>query len=147
MPRSRAVRPAPHCAMKALFIAAGTLALVLAFLGLFLPLLPTTPFLLLASACYVRGSDRMYHWLMHNRLFGEHLRAIRAKEGIPMRAKLSALLFLWGSLSWSAWMMPVAWARPLLLIPGIGVTIYLLRMPTRRKPTAAPHDPDQIRRE
>lgn len=147
MPRSCAVRSAPHCPMKALFVAAGTLALVLAFLGLFLPLLPTTPFLLLASACYVRGSDRMYHWLMHNRLFGEHLRAIRAKEGIPMRAKLSALLFLWGSLSWSAWMMPVAWARPLLLIPGIGVTIYLLRMPTRRKPATTKRPPDQIRRE
>jgi len=116
--------------IKILFNLVGTLALLLAILGIFLPLLPTTPFLLLASACYLRGSDRLYGWLMANRVFGPYLRNIQAGRGIPLRSKIIALTVMWASLAFSAWYVPVPWVKPLLLIPGIGVTIYLLRMKT-----------------
>jgi len=109
----------------------GTLAVVLGLIGVFLPLLPTTPFLLLATACYMRGSERMANWLMNNRLFGSYVRDFHENRGIRRKTKLWALGITWVSLGISAWVMPVAWIRPLLLIPGIGVTIYLWRYKTR----------------
>ncbi|MBV6271559.1 YbaN family protein [Alcaligenaceae bacterium CGII-47] len=116
---------------RILYNVLGTLALILAVLGVFLPLLPTTPFLLLASACYLRGSPRMHHWLLSHRILGPYIRDFEAGMGIPLRTKLLALALMWPSLALSAWIMPVVWARWLLLIPGVGVTIYLLRLPTR----------------
>ncbi|HEY9279565.1 MAG TPA: YbaN family protein [Eoetvoesiella sp.] len=120
--------------MKILLNILGTVALALAILGIFLPLLPTTPFLLLASACYLRGSRRMHRWLVSNRVFGEYLNNIQNNRGIPLRGKILALLFLWLSLAYSAYAMPLLWVQVLLLIPGIGVTVYLLRMKTLTTP-------------
>lgn len=116
--------------IKILLNVVGTLALFLAILGIFLPLLPTTPFLLLASACYIRGSERLHRWLLRNQVFGPYLANLQAGRGIPMRTKIMALSVMWASLAFSAWYVPLNWLRPLLLIPGIGVTIYLLRMKT-----------------
>src|SRR5690606_24092154 len=93
--------------IKTLFNIAGTLALALAILGLFLPLLPTTPFLLLASACYMRGSERLHRWLLGNAVFGQYLANIQSGQGIPLRAKIWALFFLWSSLAFSAWYVPI----------------------------------------
>lgn len=116
---------------RILYNVLGTLALILAVLGVFLPLLPTTPFLLLASACYLRGSPRMHRWLLSHRILGPYIHDFQAGLGIPLRTKLLALALMWPSLAFSAWLMPVPWVRWLLLIPGVGVTIYLLRLPTR----------------
>lgn len=127
--------------IRVLFNVLGTLALILAVLGIFLPLLPTTPFLLLAAACYMRGSTRMYDWLTSHRIFGPYIRDFQSGRGIPLRTKVLALALMWPSLAVSAWLMPVPWARWLLLIPGVGVTAYLLRLPNR-----VPGE-DQINRE
>ncbi|HWL27773.1 MAG TPA: YbaN family protein [Burkholderiaceae bacterium] len=116
--------------IKILFNIVGTVAVVLAIIGIFVPLLPTTPFLLLASACYLRGSDRLHRWLLGNRLFGQYLANIGSGRGIPLRAKITALIFLWSSLLVSAWVVPLPWVRVMLLVPGIGVSIYLLRLKT-----------------
>lgn len=116
--------------MKFLFNLAGSLALLLAIAGLFLPLLPTTPFLLLASACFLRGSERLHRLLHQHRILGPYLHNFQAGRGIPTRAKAWALALMWASLAASAWIIPLPWVQVLLLIPGIGVTIYLLRMPT-----------------
>ena len=123
--------------IRILLIVVGTLALALAILGLFLPLLPTTPFLLLASACYVRSSSRLHNSLISNRYVGPHLSNIQSGRGMPLRAKVTALIFLWLSLAYSAWLVPITWLRLCLLIPGIGVSIYLLKMKTLRADTAA----------
>ena len=108
----------------------GTLSVSLGVLGVFLPLLPTTPFLLLALACYMRGSERMSVWMLNNPLFGEHLRNFQIKKAIPKRTKIWAISLTWVSLAISAWIMPVAWARPILILPGLFVTIYLWRYDT-----------------
>lgn len=119
--------------MKKLFFnVAGTVALLLGIAGVFLPLLPTTPFLLLASACYLRGSERMHRRLREHRVLGPYLHSFESGQGIPARAKIWALTLMWISLAISAWIIPVPWIRGLLLVPGIGVTVYLLRMPTLR---------------
>jgi uncharacterized membrane protein YbaN (DUF454 family) len=110
----------------------GMIAVVLAILGVFLPLLPTTPFLLLASACFARGSDRMHHWLITNKLFGSALRDFEEGKGMPLKAKVLAVLMLWGSLAFSALHLKNNAVIVLLLAVGVGVTIYLLAfVPTR----------------
>ena len=131
--------------IKTLYNIAGTVALLLGILGIFLPVLPTTPFLLLASACYMRGSERMHRWLMNQRYLGPYLRNFQAGRGIPLRAKIAALALMWTSLTVSMWFVPLPWVRVLLLVPGIAVTVYLYRMRTFDSGTADPLD--QIRRE
>lgn len=127
---------------KTLYNIAGTVALLLGIVGLFLPLLPTTPFLLLASACYMRGSERMHQWLMNQRHLGPYLRSYQQGRGIPLRAKITALALMWTSLTVSMWIIPLPWVRVLLLVPGVAVTVYLYRMRT-----LMPDELDQIRRE
>ena len=119
--------------MKILLNIAGVIALLLAILGLFLPLLPTTPFLLLASWCFARGSRRLHGWLLSHRVFGEYLRNFEAGRGIPLKAKIVATLMLWGSLvmamrRFEGWILPA-----LLALTGACVSLYLWRfLPTLR---------------
>ncbi|NYT65972.1 YbaN family protein [Alcaligenaceae bacterium] len=115
---------------KALFNAIGILAVILAILGVFLPVLPTTPFLLLASACFMRGSTRLHAWLHSNKTFGVYLSNIQAGLGIPKRTKIIAISVLWISIGFSIWQISWWWLRVMMLIPGIAVTIYLLKMKT-----------------
>lgn len=122
--------------MKPLYNLAGALAVLLGILGLFLPLLPTTPFLLLASWCFARGSDRLHHWLLSHPVFGEYLRNFEAGRGIPLKAKIVATLMLWGSLLMA--MQRLYETRgpaipAVLALTGACVSIYLWRfLPTLR---------------
>ena len=116
--------------MKLALNIAGVLAVLLGVIGIFLPLLPTTPFLLLAAACFARSSPRMHHYLMTHRVFGPYLRNYHEGRGIPARAKVLALLMMWSSLAYVAWRYDHLWLRLALLAVGAGVTIYLLRLPS-----------------
>ena len=116
--------------MKLVLNIVGVLAVLLGILGIFLPLLPTTPFLLLAAACFSRGSDRMHHWLMSHRVFGNYLRDYQEGRGIPARAKVLALVMMWSSLGYAVYRFEPLWLRLLLLAVGLGVSVYLLRLPT-----------------
>jgi uncharacterized protein len=120
---------------KILYIAAGTLFVALGALGAVLPLLPTTPFLLLAAACYMRSSRKLYTWLLTNRVFGEYLRRYREGEGLPLSFKIWTIALLWLSLGSSAlFAVPshLWWVHLLLLAVGIGVTSHLVHVKTRR---------------
>jgi uncharacterized membrane protein YbaN (DUF454 family) len=111
----------------------GGIAVVLAILGVFLPLLPTTPFLLLASACFARGSTRLHGWLLNNRVFGEYLRNYEQGRGIPLRGKVTALVMLWASIGYSAFTVVSTGLIAMLITIAIGVTIYLcVFVPTLR---------------
>lgn len=116
--------------MKILLNVVGAIAVVLAILGIFLPLLPTTPFLLLASACFVRGSERMHRWLLANRVFGEYLRNIEEKRGMPRRGKIYTLALLWGSVAYSVVVVQAVLLKLMLLAIATGVTIVILRLKT-----------------
>lgn len=117
--------------VRPLLIVIGTIAVALAVVGMFVPILPTTPFLLLAAACYARSSDRFLNWLLHNRWFGAYIRNYREGRGMPRRTKILTLAALWTTLLLSAMFAVSAWwLRMVLATVGAGVTIHLLRIPT-----------------
>lgn len=119
--------------MKPIYNAAGVLALLLGILGLFLPLLPTTPFLLLASWCFARGSERLHRWLLSHRVFGEYLRNFEAGRGIPLKAKILATAMLWASLLMAMRRFDSPAIPAVLAVTGACVSIYLWRfLPTLR---------------
>jgi uncharacterized protein len=119
-------------AAKAAYVVAGTIALLLGIVGIFVPLLPTTPFLLLASACYLRGSERMHQWLISHGRLGACIRAFEEGRGIPARAKLVAIAMLWISIAFAAELIGHPAAAVALLALAGAVTLYLLRLPTLR---------------
>jgi uncharacterized membrane protein YbaN (DUF454 family) len=116
--------------LKPLWVAAGTTFLALGIVGIFVPLLPTTPFLLLASACYLRGSKRMHEWLLSHGRLGAYIRAYEEGRGIPLRAKIVALTMMWASVGYAVYRFPIPWLQAALLAVAAGVTVYLLRLPT-----------------
>ena len=119
-----------NSAKKALLVAAGSLCIVLAVLGVFLPLLPTTPFLLLASACYVRSSERLHGWLMGNRLLGGYIRNFKERRGVPLRAKFVTVVFLWLPLLYSVYRLDLLWLELLLVLMGLVWSVVIFRMKT-----------------
>jgi uncharacterized membrane protein YbaN (DUF454 family) len=128
------VKPKKNRVVRALLIVAGTISLVFAAVGLVLPLLPTTPLLLLAVACYCRSSERLYTWLINNRWFGEYIRNYREGKGIPLRTKVFAVTVLWVTISISAvFLVPILIVQALLLVIAVAVSIHILRLPTYRK--------------
>lgn len=128
---------------KWFLLGVGTCSVGLAFLGLLLPLLPTTPFLLLAAACYVRSSHRFYQWLMTHRWFGNYIRNYREGRGIPLVTKVVALILLWGTIGYSAlFVVASIWLRTVLALIALGVTIHLVSVKTLKAPTSVTHSPE-----
>ncbi|MCY0966387.1 YbaN family protein [Parathalassolituus penaei] len=126
--------------IRGLLLATGWLAVVLGVVGIFLPLLPTTPFLLLAAACFVRTSGRFYQWLLGHPHLGPYVLGYLDGSGLPLKAKVYTLLLMWGSLLLSAFfILDSRYARVLLPLIGVGVTVYILRLPTLRPNSSDSH--------
>ena len=134
---------------RILLIVGGTLCVALGVVGIFLPVLPTTPFLLLAAICYSRSSTRFYHWLVTNRWCGAYIRNYREGRGIPLKQKLLTLGLLWLTIGFSAWFfVSLWWVRLTLVVIASGVTLHLLRIKTLTQeaeqvgPLAPPNSPE-----
>lgn len=118
--------------LRVLLVGAGLLATGFGIAGIFLPLLPTVPLLLLAAACFARSSSRCYAWLLDHPRLGPLFADYLDGGGIPLRAKVVAIALLWLSLSFSLLLTaPPWWVHFVLLGIAGGVTLYLLRLPTR----------------
>lgn len=119
--------------LKPVLIVIGTICVVLGFIGIFLPVLPTTPFLLLAAACYMRSSQKLYNKLLENKYFGPYIKDYYEERGIPLHAKVMALVILWPSLISSlVFFIDFFWARVAVTIVGLLVSIYILSIKTKR---------------
>ena len=117
--------------IKSLLTVSGTLCVTLGILGIFLPVLPTTPFLLLAAICYARSSERYYNWLMTNRWCGQYIRNYIEGKGIPLKQKVLTILLLCLTIGPSAgFVVTLWWVKIILLSIAIGVTIHLIRIKT-----------------
>jgi uncharacterized membrane protein YbaN (DUF454 family) len=120
-----------HRIIRALLLAAGTISLALGAIGVVVPLLPTTPFLLLATACYLRSSDRMHSWLINNKWFGSYIKNYQEGKGIPLKTKILAVSFLWITIIISAFViMNILWVQVILLAIATGVSVHIIRLPT-----------------
>lgn len=121
---------APGRFMKLLWLAAGWLSLVVGFIGIFLPLLPTVPFVLLAAFCFSRGSARCERWLLEHRRFGPVIRDWRENHAVPLRAKqLASVMMAAGSLV-AGFQLPLAWSW----VPAAccaAVAVWLWRLPSK----------------
>jgi uncharacterized membrane protein YbaN (DUF454 family) len=125
--------------IRTLLIVCGTLCVGLAVVGIFVPILPTTPFLLLAAVCYARSSQRFLAWLLTNRWFGSYIKNYREGRGIPRREKVLTIAMLWLTIGFSAlYAVSLWWVRVVLVLIAVGVTIHLLRIKTFRPD---PEDP------
>jgi len=117
--------------VRHLLRAAGVLCVAIGAVGVVVPLLPTTPFLLLAAACFARSSDRFYSWLMNHRWFGPTIRDYRERRGTTRVVKIVAIAVLWCSIALSASLALNTWPpRIALLVVGVGVTAHLLALRT-----------------
>jgi uncharacterized membrane protein YbaN (DUF454 family) len=120
-------------AAKLFLITLGSLSVGLGAIGIFIPLLPTTPFLLLAAACFFRSSDKLYQRLISNRWFGRYLKNYREGKGVPVITKVIGIGALWITIGFSAvYATDLLSVRILLLVIAVGVTIHLILLPTSR---------------
>ena len=118
---------------KYILIIAGSLSVALGVLGVFLPVLPTTPFLLLAFYCYIRSSVRLYNWLIGHRIFGAYIYNYVTYRAVLRSTKIWAIIFLWASLIVSMIIMQSWHIKAVLFVVGIGVSIHILTLKTLEK--------------
>ncbi|MCJ7814274.1 MAG: YbaN family protein [Candidatus Atribacteria bacterium] len=106
----------------------------LGILGIFLPLLPTTPFLLLAAACYIRSSERFYNWLINNKWLGNYIKNYLEGKGVSLKAKVFSISLLWITIGYSAvFIVNTFPIRIILILIAIGVTIHILSIRTLKQ--------------
>ena len=117
--------------MKTVCIILGTVSLALGIIGIFLPLLPTTPFLLLTAALYFSGSPRLYQWLLNHKCLGPYIRSFRENKAIPLRAKIISLLLMWGTMVYCIFfLIPLTEIKIALFLVAVGVTWHILSFKT-----------------
>jgi uncharacterized membrane protein YbaN (DUF454 family) len=117
---------------RAALIICGTLSLALGIVGIFVPLLPTTCFLLIAAWCYARSSSRLYDRLMNARWIGGYLRRYRDERSIPSHVKGASLVMMWITIGYSVYVFPNMLIRAALLLTAVGVTWHLYRLPSAK---------------
>jgi uncharacterized protein len=116
---------------RVLLIVVGILSLGLAILGIFLPLLPTTPFLLLAAWCFSKSSKRFYDWLLNNKLFGNYVKNYHEKKATTFKIKLLTLALLWITIGFSIIIVTdVLLVKVILVIVAICVSVHVLTLRT-----------------
>ncbi|MFZ1460152.1 MAG: YbaN family protein [Ignavibacteria bacterium] len=118
-------------AVRFVFLAAGTILVGIGVLGMFLPLLPTTIFFILAAWCFARSSEKFHFWIHNNKYFGRYLSNYMQNKGMTLRAKIYSIAFLWtGILISVLFATDALYIRILLLLIAAGVTWHLISIKT-----------------
>jgi len=116
-----------------LYLISGILLVAIGVIGIFLPLLPTTIFLILASACFIKGSPKANEWLRNHKILGVYIKNYQDKTGLSIKAKVFNITLLWIMILSSAFFFTEELLiRLLLLAIAIGVTIHLLMIKTKK---------------
>lgn len=116
--------------MRYVYIALGITFTILGVIGIMLPLLPTTPFLLLASALFIKSSENLYSWLLNQRMLGPYLKNFMEKRAIPLRAKITSIALMWAAIIYSIILTAYTALHIILIITASGVTAYILSFRT-----------------
>ena len=121
--------------MKIFLIILGTISFSLAVAGIFLPLLPTTPLLLLAAALWLKSSDRLYNWLINHKIFGEYIQNFRTHRAIPLKVKIYAVSMVWITIGYCIFAVvdKYWWAQLLMALLAVAITWHILSYKTLKK--------------
>jgi len=115
------------------YLVSGFLLVAIGIIGIFLPLLPTTVFLILASACFVRSSPKANEWIRNHKILGVYLKNYQDKNGLTIKSKIFTIIFLWLSIGISAFYLTNEYyIRMLLLAIGAGVSIHIMLIKTQK---------------
>lgn len=116
---------------KAIYLVIGTISLIIGIVAIFIPILPTTPFLLLSSYLYFKSSKKAYEKLINSKLIGEYIKNYQEKKGIPIKVKISTITLLWLSIISSILFFVKKWYVKLpLFTVGVLITIHILKIKT-----------------
>ena len=116
------------------YLVSGFVLVGIGVLGIFLPLLPTTIFLILASVCFMKSSKRANEWLINNKFLGAYLRNYQDKSGLTIKTKVINIIVLWASILFSAYFFTEElYIRLLLIAIAVGVTVHLVMIKTKRQ--------------
>lgn len=119
--------------VRFIYLISGFLLVAIGIIGIFLPLLPTTIFLILASACFVKSSPKANEWLKNHKILGAYLKNYQDKEGLTLKVKIFTILFLWISIGLSGYFLTQEfYVRLILLAIAIGVSIHLILLKTKK---------------
>ena len=124
-----------HYTVKIVLAILGSISFALAVAGIFLPLLPTTPLLLLAAALWLRSSERLHNWLINHRVFGEYIRNFRVHRAIPLRVKIYAVAMVWLTIGYCIFAVVdnYWWAQVLMALLASAITWHILSYKTLKK--------------
>lgn len=115
---------------KTVFLFLGLILTLLGIIGIFIPVLPTTPLLLLASYCYVRSSEKLYLWLINHRIFGRYIRDYNKYRAVDKKSKTIAVILIWVSMMISMSLISKTPVRIVLLITGLAVSYFISTIKT-----------------
>jgi uncharacterized membrane protein YbaN (DUF454 family) len=119
---------------RLLFVSLGTLFLGVGLVGIIVPILPTTPFLLLATSFYARGSDKFHNWLLNNRILGAYIKHYIDGKGMPLKIKLFTIVLLWIAISSTvAFAVDELVLRIVLVLVAIGVSVHIALIKSYKK--------------
>ena len=119
-----------HTMKEYVFLVLGTLTLGIGMIGVLIPVLPTTPFLLMASFFYLRSSKRMYNWMLNHKVFGSYIYCYMKHRGVSQKAKNGTLIFLWSTLILSMSLIPGWQIKIILVIVGVAVSTHIMLLKT-----------------
>lgn len=127
-------RPHTNPMMRWIFIISGVVLVGIGILGMFLPLLPTTIFFILAAWCFARSSEKYYRWIHTNKYFGKYLSDYQSGKGMPIKSKIFSIAFLWAGLLVSFFLLTDnLYIRILLAAIGIGVSWHIIYIKTAKE--------------
>ncbi|MEE1142168.1 MAG: YbaN family protein [Bacteroidales bacterium] len=117
---------------KYLLIIVGCLSLGLGIIGMFLPVLPTTPFLLLSAGCFLRSSKSLYDWLLNHKHLGGYIKDFIEHKAISKKIKITIITTLWATILLSVMIVGLMWVKTLLILIAIGVSVHILHFKTKK---------------
>lgn len=120
--------------LKKIYVFFGILSLVLGFIGIFLPLLPTTPFLLLSAILFSKGSKKLHDWLINHKLFGKYIYEFTVEKAIPLNAKIISISMMWLSILFSVFVVANGklWLQILLIAIALAISIHISLFKTKK---------------
>ena len=128
------VKPKKNKLIRILWILLGSLFVGIGYLGIFVPGLPTTIFLILAAGCYIRSSEKLYNWLINNKIFGKYIKDYYEGKGMPLKSKILAFSMIIIFCSFAIFVViELIWVQLIVGLAGIiGISYIILRVPTKK---------------